>query len=552
MKQNFTLTAFLVTVLMVFVTALVVMVVLVGQVQAQESMTISGNVSSNEDVQSGLEVTLDRVANEQTTRIASTITDSSGTYSFEIESGEYLVNVSFEDITHHSMASPQNPVVDFDFSGRIEGWVVHADGKDVSGITLNLMSSINTICATTITDGAGHYEFTNVDLSEHWVQADYMYVGYSSEQVRLNGSSIIANITIYDSTTKDTNIRTVADHIVIGQDMNGPWVQEYIQFVNMGDTSYYGPDGVYVGIGTPLAIRDVQTDIMDCCMIQEDKRIWVDPMEPLLPGDTTEATIYYYLDTDDKEFVFEKDILYSSSYIMVYGDSDSGIDLKSQVTATDTENLDGRNYDVLRYAHPTPGDTILFTVSGYTLPDRNSSDTTDWVVYLVLGILIIIMLAYPALSSKVKGNSDRPVQRSRSPDELIEPCESDVLQMSRQELEDEKLRIFEKLRNLDNELDDGLILEDEYDEYRSEYKAAALEIINCLKEMEQEECMPEDSTSDISDSDIDLSVTVKEIQSSIKDIDDIVLLEETIERELNGKNRKTLINSINKRIDELQ
>ena len=180
MKQNFTLTAFLVTVLMVFVTALVVMVVLVGQVQAQESMTISGNVSSNEDVQSGLEVTLDRVANEQTTRIASTITDSSGTYSFEIESGEYLVNVSFEDITHHSMASPQNPVVDFDFSGRIEGWVVHADGKDVSGITLNLMSSINTICATTITDGAGHYEFTNVDLSEHWVQADYMYVGYSN------------------------------------------------------------------------------------------------------------------------------------------------------------------------------------------------------------------------------------------------------------------------------------------------------------------------------------------------------------------------------------
>ncbi|MBW6519103.1 MAG: hypothetical protein K0A89_11465 [ANME-2 cluster archaeon] len=536
----------------VFIRAILLITVIVsfvGQVQAQDSMTISGHVSLNGGIGSGLDVTLNRVADEQVTRITSTVTDSSGTYRFETVPGDYLVNVSFKDSTHHSMVSPQNPVADFDFSGNIEGWVIHAGGKDVSGIPVNLRSSSNTVCASTTTDGSGHYTFANVDLSVHRVQAEYMYVGYSSENVTVNRISTIANITIYDSTILDTNIRTVADHIVIGQDMNGPWVQEYIQFVNMGNTSYYGPDGVDVGIGIPLMIKDLQTDIMDCCLVREDKRLWVDPMEPLLPGGTTEATISYYLDTDEKEFVFEKDILYPSSYLMVFGDSDSGIDLTSQATATDTENMDGRNYDVLRFAHPGPGDTIVFTVRGYTLPGRNSPDTTDWIVYLGLGFFIITMLAYPVISKRGRDKTGRPVRRSGNMDRVLEPCESDVSHMSRKELEDEKLRIFEKLRILDNKLEKGEILEDEYDEYRSEYKSAALEIINFLKEMGTEE---EESLSVERTPGIDLSHTVKEIQSRIQDIDDVALLEKTIEQEINGKNRKTLMNTMNKRIDELQ
>ncbi|MCL7412988.1 MAG: hypothetical protein M8353_05135 [ANME-2 cluster archaeon] len=538
MRMDITRTVLLMTVL----------VVLLGQVHAQERMIISGHVSSGDGIGTGLEVTLNRVADEQITRITSTVTDTSGAYRFETEPGDYLVNVSFKDSTHHKKVSPLNPVADFYLSGNIEGWVLHPSGKDVSGIPLNLISSSNTICASTTSDESGHYTFTNVDLSEHRARADYMYVGYNSENLTLNRSSAVANITIYDSTTQDTNIRVVADHIVIGEDTNGPWVQEYIQFVNMGNTSFYGPDGVHVGIGTPLKIKDVQSDIMDCCLVREDTRLWVDPMEPLLPGGTTEATITYYLDTGEKEFVFEKDILYPSSYLMVFGDADSGIDLKSQQIATDTKDMEGRNYDVLTYAHPRSSDTVLFTVSGYALPRRNSSDTTDWIVYLALGIFILGVLAYPILSKKGKADTDRPVRRTRKRDTFIEPYESDVSHMSRQELENEKLRIFEKLRKLDHELEKGLILEDEYDEHRSEYKAAALEIINCIKEMatEEEESLSLESLPGI------LSLTVKEIQSRIQDIDDIALLEKTIEKEMNGRNRKTLINAINKRIDELR
>ncbi|TFH47294.1 MAG: carboxypeptidase regulatory-like domain-containing protein [ANME-2 cluster archaeon] len=533
----------------IFVSVIFILLLLSGSAYAQETITIGGKVTSNGVLKPGLEVTLNTVVDEQITQISSTVTSSKGDYSFIVEPGTYLVNVTIGSNTYHNIVETINPRGDFDLSGTIEGQINHAQGKNVSGIPVSLVGSYNSVCETTVTDESGHFQFTHVNLAEHTIQARYMWVDYFSEKVFVNLTSVTANITIYDSTTKDNNIQVVTDHIIISQDMNGPWVQEYVKFMNMGNDTYYGPDGVYVGIGTPLEIKNLQTDVMDCCMVNEDRRVWVDPMEPMLPGDTAEATISYYLDTDDKEFAFEKDVLYSSMYLMVFGDADSGIDISSQSRVAEKESMNGKNYNVLRYPHPGRDDTITFTISGYTLPGKNNAGKKDWIIYLLLGVAIIGILAYPALSKAKLENSKTPEKRFRYPG-IDEQYEMDVQGMSLEELETEKMRIFEKLRTLDYQFEDGQISEDEYDEHRSAYKASAVEIIHSLKQMELEEA--EHFVSQLPFDSIDLSGTVEVIRSEIQEIEDLDILLSAIEKEKNDKNRKTLISALEKKIRDLK
>ncbi|MDP3105871.1 MAG: hypothetical protein Q8M95_14845, partial [Candidatus Methanoperedens sp.] len=76
----------------------------------------------------------------------------------------------------------------------------------------------------------------------------------------------------------------------------------------------------YFAISTPLDIRDLKTQAMECCLVQEEGIVYMDPMQPIKPWENFEIQISYTIIPQGTEYVFNKSTIYNTTSLSMFVD----------------------------------------------------------------------------------------------------------------------------------------------------------------------------------------------------------------------------------------
>jgi len=526
---------------------------------------ISGGVAADGKKLSGLEVTLSKIngttQNDQSMTgitynfvpLASTVTDNNGNFIFgNLNNGEYRVNVTYNGSTYgENTVLKEKAIVDFNLSGKIEGFVLKANNT-LEGIPLRLIDITGIEVMNTITNKSGRYVFNNVNTRSYIAEATYADVPYTKQ---VNASEN-ADFRVYDS-TKDGGVISVSiDHIVLSKAPGGIKVDEFVEFINTGDKVFFSKDRVWLGIWTPD--RDVtrfQTDVMECCLQREKDAAMIDPMRPIMPGETYKAQISYVFNPESSKNLFYKGIIYNTSYITLLSEKNNGFGIESKYAKKEIVPSEGKEFEVLSFLNVPKDQRLDIQIPGY-VPSKISSEGDFNYLILVLALVLVGAVSYPFVRGRMAQKTRRRLIKpaSSAPVSIDEPQEAaegipqtdaapedvsgkNISVMSFDELQAEKNAAFESIMNLDNEFNAGSIAEKEYKEIKKQHKEKTMLVIKQLKEAALN---------------LDLEQPVPALEKMIAHVDDIDILEGLLEREKDGENRDELREIIEQRIDDIE
>ncbi|NJD77729.1 MAG: hypothetical protein FIB08_11650 [Candidatus Methanoperedens sp.] len=152
------------------------------------------------------------------------------------------------------------------------------------------------------------------------------------------------------------NIKVVIDHIFIKQENNSLKVSENVIFRNEGPEIYYSKDNhTFFAISTPPGLKDLQTQVMECCLVQEEGAVFMDPMQPIKPGENFEMQVSYTLLPQGMEYMFNKSAMYNTTSLLLFVDRKSGIVSEGQYK---TVTLQGNEYNVIAFNDLEAGEMI--------------------------------------------------------------------------------------------------------------------------------------------------------------------------------------------------
>lgn len=539
-----------------------IMLVIFGS--AASAAEISGSVVSDGKKLSGLEVTLSKIngttQNDQSMTgitynfvpLASTVTDNNGNFIFgNLNNREYRVNVTYSGNTYgENTVLKEKAVVDFDLSGQIEGFVLKANNT-LEGIPIRLIDITGIEVMNTLTTKKGNYSFNNVNTRSYIVEATYADVPYT-KMVNISES---ADFRVYDS-TKDGDVLSVnIDHIVFSKAPGGIKVDEFVEFMNTGDKVFFSKDRAWLGIWTPdKDVTRFQTDVMECCLQREKDVALIDPMRPILPGETYSAQISYVMNPDSSA-TFNKGTIYNTSYITLLSEKNNGFGIESQFAKKEVVPSEGKEFEVLSFMSVPRNQRLDIRIPGY-VPSKTGSGGDFNYLIPVVAVVLIGAVAYPLLKNKIGKKPRRRFVKTApaanvsidEPQEAVEVIPQpdvvsenaawkDITEMSFDELLAEKNAAFESIMNLDNEFNDGNIPEKEYKELKKEHKERATLIVKQLKEAALN---------------LDLDQPLPVLEKTIAHVSDINVMEELLEREKEGENRDELKEIIEQRIEDIE
>ncbi len=531
---------------------------------------INGQVSAHGKPLENLSLTLSKVSLTQDEAgrnvysfqyMLSTNTDKNGKYEFTAAdvSAVYRVNVTYQNLTFGKNVH-DGETANFNLSGTITGSVFHFErNKTLASIPVNLWDEDGVMVASTLTNDAGKYVFNNVNIGNYTVEAIYEGVSYAETVMLPYNKSI--NFTVYDTSDNRNMISVILDHIILSRAPNGILVREFVKFRNDGDKVFYSPNRVWLGISTPPGITNFQTDIMECCLRRDKDAAWIDPMKPLMPGETYGVQISYTFNPQSEEAFFNKEMLYNTSYFSLISDKNNGFGIESRFAKKETVSEQGKEYEILTLLNLPRGQLIDIQIIGF-VPSKTDTKELNYIIP-VLAILITGAVLYPFVRNKltrktkrkhikqeastkpaasVKLSTDEPMVAegfSNTADDLENKniSEKTISDMSFDELLAEKNSVFEAILNLENEFNAGKIQEEEYKELKKEYREKAILVLKQLKETALN---------------IDLAQPVPVIEKIIAHVDDINILERILEREKHGENRDEIKELIEERIEDIE
>lgn len=527
---------------------LAVLVILSSAAYASE---ISGSALSEGKKLQGLEVTLSRInatAQSDTSitgevysfvLLVRTITDRDGSYAFtDLNDGRYRVNLTYNGTAYgENVVLNGKAALDFNLSGKIEGFVLKAN-KTIEEVPVRLLDASGIEVTSTLTSKTGKYVFSKANVGKNYfVEATYADVPYAKE-VTASGS---ADFIVYDSTNDGDVITVNIDHIVFSRAPRGIRVDEYVEFTNTGDKVFFSKDRAWVGISTPEGITSFQTDVMECCLQREKNAAWIDPMKPIMPGETFSAQISYVFNPETSQNAFHKGMIYNTSFLTMLSEKNNGFGIESINAMKETVSNQGKEFEVLSYVNMPVRTGAVVQITGYVPPA--SGEDFDYLVPLI-AVVFIGAISYPLLRSRIGKKTGRRVS-SASPKagEAVAASQQCVLSdknitgMSFGELLSEKNAVFESVLALENKFNAGEIAEEEYTELKKEYRERAVLAIKQLKDAALN---------------LDLKQDVPVLEKMIAHVDDIDVLEELLEREKDGENRSELKEIIELRIDDIE
>ena len=260
------------------------------------------------------------------------------------------------------------------------------------------------------------------------------------------GSAQFDERVIYGNNTGDQsyNISVALDHIFISKKNNSIEISEIVVFRNEGEEIYYNKyNHTFFAISTPPDIKNLKAEVMECCLVQYEGVVYMDPMKSIAPGANFEMQISYALTPQDQKYIFNKSAIYNTTSISMFIDRKSGIDLEG---SSEIMTLSGNEYNVISFSDLRPGEMI-------SIPVKITKDSS----YLYEGIGLLLLFSM-GLAYRFR----KRILRRRKKEYTLE------------ELEIEKRNIFMTIHGFEKHA--GSEISEEYQKLMEEYKLKAIRI----------------------------------------------------------------------------
>ena len=248
----------------------------------------------------------------------------------------------------------------------------------------------------------------------------------------------------YNLSDQSFDIIVALDHIFISKKNNSIEISEIVIFRNEGQEIHYEKDNhTYFAISTPMDIRDMKTQAMECCLVQEEGIVYMDPMQSIKPWENFEMQISYTIIPQGSEFVFNKSAIYNTTSLSMFVDKNSGMNLEGSYDAI---TLSGIEYNVVSFNDLSSGEMVRIPVKLAQEPDY---------LYAVIALLLLVSTGLIYLfRGKMKNR--------RQNEQTLE------------ELEHEKIKIFQTIYGFEKHT--GPEVSEEYKKLIEEYRNRALQI----------------------------------------------------------------------------
>ncbi len=275
-----------------------------------------------------------------------------------------------------------------------------------------------------------------------------------------DGKSRNNSINRHDLSNQSFDIRVALDHIFISKKNNSLEISEIVVFMNEGQEIYYSKDNhTFFAISTPPDAKDLKTQAMECCLVQEEGIVYMDPMQPIKPGENFEMKISYTLIPQGTEYVFNKSAIYNTTSLSMFVDKKSGMNLEGSYDAI---TLAGIEYNVVAFNDLRAGERV-------SIPVKMTQETG----YLYMGIGLFFLFS-TGLVYLFRGK----IKRGRTKEHTLE------------ELELEKRKIFQTIYGFEKHA--GTERSEELRKIIEEYRQKAIQIfikIDKLKDNGQYELL---------------------------------------------------------------
>ncbi len=174
------------------------------------------------------------------------------------------------------------------------------------------------------------------------------------------GQSQNNSINGHNLSNQSYDIRVALDHIFISKKNNSLEISEIVVFRNEGPEIYYSKDNhTFFAISTPPDAKNLKTQAMECCLVQEEGMVYMDPMQPIAQGANFEMQISYTLLPDGSEYMFNKSAVYNTTSLLMFIDKKSGMSIQG---SNETLTLAGNEYKVITFNNLRAGETVSVPV----------------------------------------------------------------------------------------------------------------------------------------------------------------------------------------------
>ncbi len=268
----------------------------------------------------------------------------------------------------------------------------------------------------------------------------------------MGSENFIGNVTSeHNLSNQSYNIKVVLDHIFISKKNNSLEVSEIVVFRNEGPEIYYSKDNhTFFTISTPPDIKNLKTQAMECCLVEEEGAVLMDPMQPIKSGENFEMQVSYTLLPQNSGYVFNKSAVYNTTSLLLFVDKKSKMDVEG---LNETLTLAGNEYKVVAFNNLNAGETASVPIK--MMQERDNP-------YLIIGLFSLFSIG---LVYRFKDKIFRKIRK----------------EYTLEELELEKRRIFQTIHGFEKHA--GTESSEEYRRLMKEYRQKAIQIFIKIDKM---------------------------------------------------------------------
>lgn len=367
--------------------------------------------------------------------------------------------------------------------GIIAGKVVNgtSGGGSVANLTVNLISHAdqNDPGITATTDADGNFSFAGLSTENSYIVYLYYHnvVYVSSVSFDQDTTSTSTEITVYETTTSDSAIKSPIYNIVIAaqeNDLNKKAtdlkIVEQINFLNEGDTTYVGSEEISEGVKRTLSVSlpkeasevtvfvNGQIPLDSQIYYTEEGFAYTEPLSPGVENITQIYLIYWVKDISETSFTFSKALYYPTTVFNLFV-MDTGIEVTSdQLTTEEPFDYQGTLYFHLSGKELNTDITLQSVISG--LPKANTFGPHKWI-----GVILLVLTCVLGIGYILKRNYHH----------------FKVLSYANN-LEQDKERLLQEIARLDDDFEEGGISPEMHEKMRSAKKMQLIELINKLED----------------------------------------------------------------------
>jgi len=174
------------------------------------------------------------------------------------------------------------------------------------------------------------------------------------------GQSQNNSINGHNLSNQSYDVMVVLDHIFISKKNDSLEISEIVVFRNEGQEINYTKDNhTFFAISIPQDAKNLKTRAMECCLVQEEGMVYMDPMQPIAQGANFEMAISYTLLPQSSEYVFNKSAVYNTTSLLMFIDKKSGMGIQG---LNESLTLAGNEYKIISFNNLKAGQMISIPV----------------------------------------------------------------------------------------------------------------------------------------------------------------------------------------------